>query len=78
MQEIYKLIIGILVLVMGIPLGNLLANTTKEELKRGQKWFKILIIVSLVGGFVGLILNNDVLMFSFFFIAIVTSRSLKR
>ncbi len=78
MQEIIKLLIGILVLLMGFPIGSYLANNTKEELKAGQKWFKTIITISLVGGFIGLIIGNDVLLFSFFFIAIVVSRSLKR
>ncbi len=78
MQEVYKLIIGILVLALGFPIGNFLAKKTKEELKAGQKWFRLIILLGLVGGGIGLIIGNDVLMFSFFFIAIVTSRSLKR
>ena len=78
MQEIFKLLIGVAVLVLGIPVGNFLAKQTKEELKDGKKYFKIIIFLSLIGGFIGLILRNDVLMFSLFFIAIVTSRSLRR
>jgi len=78
MQEVYKLIIGILVLALGFPIGNFLAKKTKEELKAGQKWFRLIILISLTGGGIGLIIGNDVLMFGFFFIAIVTSRSLKR
>ena len=77
MQEIIKLLIGILVLLLGFPLGSFLARVTKEELKSGQKWFKLIIILSLAGGFVGLIIKDDVLMFSLFFTAIVTSQSLK-
>ncbi|MCK4647313.1 hypothetical protein KAT24_00070 [Candidatus Pacearchaeota archaeon] len=78
MQEMVKLIVGILFLLLGFPIGSYLAKKTKEELKAGQRWFKIIIIISLVGGIVGLIIGNDIIMFSFFFIAIVTSRSLKR
>ena len=78
MQEFYKLIIGILVLALGFPLGILLAKKTKEELKSGQRWFSIIVTISLIGGVVGLIIGNDVLFFSSFFIAIVVSRSLKR
>ena len=78
MQEIYKLIIGTLLLLLGIPLGIFLARKTKEELKSGQKWFGIIIILSLIGGVVGLIIRDDVLFFSFLFIAIVTSKSLKK
>ncbi|GBE20652.1 hypothetical protein BMS3Abin17_01394 [archaeon BMS3Abin17] len=78
MQEVVRLIIGVAVLLLGIPIGNYLSKQTKEELKSGQKWFKLIIIISLIGGFAGLITGNDVLLFSFFFIAIVTSRSLKK
>jgi hypothetical protein len=77
MQEIYKLFIGITFLILGIPAGNLLAKVTKEELKQGRKWFKLLIMFSLIGAIVFLILKNDALFFSLLFIAIVTSRSLK-
>ena len=78
MQEIFKLFIGVLVLILGIPIGNFLAKKTKEELKDGKKWFKLLIVLSLIGGFIGLIIGNDTILFTFFFIAIVTSRSLKK
>ena len=77
MQEVFKLLIGAAALVLGFPIGNLLSKYTKEELKAGKNWFKLIIILSLIGGFVGLFLGNDVLMFTFFFIAIVSSRSLK-
>ena len=77
MTEIINILIGILVLVLGIPLGNYLAKFTKEELKSGQKWFKLLTIITLIIGAIGLIIGDDVLMFTMFFIAIVTSRSLR-
>ena len=78
MLESLKIIIGILVLILGIPIGNLLAKYTKEELKDGRKWFNLLIFIGLLGGVIGLIIGNDVLMFSFLFIAVVVSRSLRR
>lgn len=76
MQEIFKLLIGIAVLILGIPIGNILAKNTQEELKYGRKWFILLILVSLAGGILGLIFGNDVLLFAFFFIAIISSMSL--
>ena len=76
MQEIIKLLIGIFVLFLGFPIGNFLAKQTKEELKDGRKYFAILVFVGLIGGLIGLIIGNDVLLFSMFFIAIVTLRSL--
>ena len=78
MLEIYKIVIGILFLILGFPLGNYLSKITKDEKKSGQKWFRLIILISLISGAISLILKNDVLLFTFFFIAIVTSRSLKK
>ena len=77
MQELIKLLIGIAFLALGIPIGNLLAKITKEELKSGKVWFKLIVLIGLIFGVVGLIIGNDILLFSLFFIAIVASRSLK-
>ena len=76
MLEMLKILIGVIVLILGIPIGNILAKYTKEELKDGRKWFNLLIFIGLIGGLVGAIIQNDSLMFSFLFIAIVSSRSL--
>jgi len=76
MNEWLELLIGMFVLIIGIPIGNLLRKYTEDELKIGKKWFKLLTYLGIVGGFVGLIINSDTIMFTFFFIAIVTSRSL--
>ncbi len=73
-----KLIIGILFLLLGIPIGIFLAKRTKDELKSGQKWFKIIVPLGLIGAIVGLIIGNDVIFFSFLFIAIVTSMNLRK
>ena len=78
MQQIIKFLIGILVLALGFPLGLFLSSRTKDEMKQGQKWFKLLIVLSLCGGVISLILGNDILMFTVFFIAIVTSGSLRK
>ena len=71
-----KLIVGFCVLILGIFIGDYLAKVTKEELKSGQKWFRVIVLVSLFMGFSGLVLGNDFVLFSGFFVAIVTSRSL--
>jgi len=76
MNNLINLLIGIAVLILGFPIGNYLAKYTKDEAKTGQKWFKLLIILSLVVVTIGLVIGNDVLLFTFSFIAIVTSRSL--
>lgn len=77
MDEIWKILISLGILLLGIPIGDFLAKTTKEELKSGRKWFYLILILSFIGGIVGLIIGKDWLMFSLFFIAIITSRSLK-
>lgn len=76
MDNLLSLFIGIVILIFGFPIGNYLAKQTKEELKSGKKWFKLILIISLIGGIISLIIRNDILLFSFLFIAIVTSRSL--
>lgn len=78
MLEAIKIIIGIGVLILGYFIGGFLAKATKDEMKQGQKWFKIIVVLGLLGGIIGLILGNDFLFFSFLFIAVVTSRSLRR
>jgi len=78
MEQTSTFAVGIIFLVLGIPIGNFLAKSTKEELKSRKKYFKLMIILSLIGAIVFLIIGNDVLLFTFLFIAIVTSRSLKR
>ena len=77
MQEIIQILVGICVLVVGILTGDFLSRITKEELPFGQRWFKLIIALCLFGGILGLIIRNDILMFSLLFIAIVTSRSLR-
>jgi len=77
MEEFIKLLIGIIILALGFPIGSFLAKTTKEELKSGKKYFSLIIIMGVIGAVTSLILRNDVLMFSFLFICIVTSRSLR-
>tara|TARA_Y100000310_G_scaffold151207_1_gene150742 strand:+ start:1815 stop:2045 length:231 start_codon:yes stop_codon:yes gene_type:complete len=75
MQEVLKLLIGVVVLLLAVPIGNLLAKVTKRELKSGKGYFRWIIFLGLILGVVGLILRNDALLFTGFFIAIVTSRS---
>jgi len=78
MEQIYQLIIGIGILILGFPVGDFLARATKEELKAGKFYFQLLMIFSLLGAIVFLFVRNDAILFSLLFIAIVTSRSLKK
>jgi len=77
MPEVITLLVAVIVLLLGIPIGNYLAKVTKEELKQGKRWFKVIVILSLAGALISLILRNDALFFTFLFVAIVTSRSLE-
>jgi len=77
MQDWLKIIIALAILLLGIPIGNLLARYTKEELKAGKIWFQFLMFIGIIGGIICLIFQKDALMFTFFFITIVSSRSLK-
>ncbi|HKL23751.1 MAG TPA: hypothetical protein VJ912_00255 [Candidatus Nanoarchaeia archaeon] len=78
MQETCKLLIGIGVLILGFFIGNWISGVTKDEIKKGKKWFSYLVFIGLGGGIYGFIAGNDFLLFTFFFIAIVSSRSLKK
>ena len=78
MEELIKVLIGIVVLLLGIPIGHYLARFTKAELKSGQRWFRLIVLVSLILGFIGLIIGDDVLLFSMFFIAVVVGGSLRK
>ena len=70
------LLVGILILLLGFPIGHYLARFTSEELKAGQKWFRLIISVSLICSVISLAIRNDVLLFSFLFLVIVTGKSL--
>jgi uncharacterized membrane protein YfcA len=78
MQEGIKLLLGIAVLILGVFIGEILAKNTPEELKDGKKWFYFILITCFIGTIWSLIFRNDILLFTFLFIAIVTSRSIKR
>lgn len=77
MEEIVKFLIGILVLALGFVLGDIMRRQTMDEQKIGKKWFLLIVGISIIASFVGLFLGYDWMIFSFAFIAIVTSRSLK-
>lgn len=75
-MESLSLIVGMVVLALGFPVGSFLARTTKEELKDGQIWFKLSAVLLSVGAVISIIITNDVLLFTFLFMLIVTSRSI--
>lgn len=76
MNELIKILIGICVLILGYPIGMILRKHTIDEQKDGRKWFKILTLFGLISGLLGFLIKKDWIMFTGFFIAVVTSRSL--
>ena len=76
MLEVIKFLIGIVVVILGFPIGYFLAKIAKDELRAGQCWFKLIIIICFIGAILSLIFKKDYLLFTFLFIAIVTSKSL--
>ena len=56
MEEVFRLLISVAVLFLGIPIGNVLRDKTKDEMKQGAKWFRIIVFLSLIIGLVGLVI----------------------
>lgn len=77
MNEFIKIGFGVLFLIFGWFIGKYLAKITKEELKIGKKWFILITYIGFIGAIISLLFRNDVLMFSFLFISVVTYRSLE-
>ena len=49
-------LIAVAILILSVPIGYLLKLSTKEEMKSGKKYFKILFIVSWILAFVFLLI----------------------
>jgi lysylphosphatidylglycerol synthetase-like protein (DUF2156 family) len=81
-MEVLQIILAIATLAAAIPAGIILRNYTKEEMKEGKQYFKVLWIASLIAalGFVfapiGEVLKMTA-MFGLVFIAIVSFISWK-
>jgi ABC-type sugar transport system permease subunit len=68
----------ILILLTAIPVGLLIAWLTKEELRDGQKWFKLIALLSCVGSVAFLMLKNEIVALSLVYMAIVSYMSVRR
>lgn len=73
-----QLLVATFVVLLGFPIGIILAKLTKEELKAGKKWFKILVFLAAITSIFGLFTQNDPLLFSSLFFMAVTSKSILR
>jgi len=75
-----QLILLIIVMLSGWPIGRFIASKTEEELKEGKKWFKLICLVSLIAIIIGIfLLKEDELVFmiaSCFFVFLLSLTSL--
>ena len=65
------MLIEIIILILGIPIGHLIAWLASDELKDGRKWFRILVILSFIFGLLFYFIGWKVEGFSMAFIFIV-------
>lgn len=72
------MITEIILLLLAIPAGFLVAWLAKDELKDGEKWFRILVIASLVFALFFWIFGFIYISLTLVFIAIVSLISLVR
>ena len=63
--------IEIILLILAVPVGYLISNMAKDELKSGKKWFRILIIASILGAIGFYLYGNKTIAFTMIFIFIV-------
>ena len=78
MDNFLRLTMALIFLVLGFPIGFYLRKITKDEIKDGQKWFKLIILAGFIGSLTSLFFRNDIFLFTFLFIVIVTSMSLRK
>jgi ABC-type Fe3+ transport system permease subunit len=70
------MLIEIGLLILAIPVGLLIAYLTKDELKQGRFWFRIICDVSLVLAALFLILKVNYLAWTFLFVFVSTGVSI--
>lgn len=64
------MILEIIILLLGIPLGFLISFFCKEELVSGRKWFKLIIISFTIISVLFIILEDYLIFLTSFFIII--------
>ena len=73
-----KELLYFVILLLGIPVGYLIAWMSRDELVIGRNWFKALIGISLILGWYFFLVGNFVYAVTFGFIIIVSLISLKK
>ena len=77
MNEFIQIGFGVLSLIIAFFLGKFVASISKDELHMGHKWFETILLISFLGVISSAIFRNDALMFTFLFILVFTSRSVR-
>ena len=70
------MIIEIFVLLTAVPIGYFISYLTKDELKSGEKWFRVLIISSILIGILFILLGEFYISWTAGFVFIVSLISL--
>jgi hypothetical protein len=73
-----KIILIIITLLSSIPAGFILARLTSDELKQGKRYFKAIVMLSLILGLVAFGLKVHYMALTFLYILIVTGICLKK
>ena len=72
------MILESILIFVSIPVGYLIAWLARDELIIGRKWFKILMLISVIGIIAAYIFKEKVILFSFLFILIVSFISFRK
>tara|TARA_Y100000310_G_scaffold326837_1_gene392277 strand:- start:4958 stop:5209 length:252 start_codon:yes stop_codon:yes gene_type:complete len=68
--------IEIIILILGIPVGFLIAWLARDELKAGRVWFRVLVIASILLGIWFWLIDKEVLVWTMGFVLVVSLISL--
>lgn len=72
------MLIEITILLLAIPIGYLITWLAKDELILGRKWFKLIILTSIILGIFYYFIGNSTMMLTNLFIAILSVVSLMK
>mgnify|MGYP001584158899 FL=1 len=68
-----EMILEIIILLLGIPVGYLIALMARDELKAGRKWFGVLVIASILGAVWFYLIGESVIVWSFGFVGVISA-----
>ena len=67
-----EIILSVAILILAIPTGYLIAYLTKDELKQGKNWFRLLLILSLIVGLGAYFFGNNLIALTCGFVFIMS------